>query len=140
MTIHDHTYEHMLQIIQRPVAVQHVHAIVVVQASHPPLLVTITIVNQEIQVPGPFPAFSILVILFGMASSAVQRVPAAVMDEPLHGLVWRSIICGDFMTDDEDTPIELLEIYIQWEEKNKNYIYERTKIYYKINFAYSCIK
>ena len=87
MAIHDRTYGHMLQIIQRLVAVQHVHAIVVVQAPHPPLLVTITIVNQEIQAPGPFPAFSMLVILFGMASSAVQRVLAAAMDEPLHGLV-----------------------------------------------------
>ena len=85
--VHNHTYGHMLQTIQRLVAVHHAHAIVAVEPPHPPMLVIITTVNQEIQAPVPLRVFCILVILSGMANSAVQRALAAAMDEPLHGLV-----------------------------------------------------
>ena len=79
----------MPQIHQRLVAAFTAHVIIVVQPLHPPMLVAITTVNQEIQAQVPLPAFSIVtvVILSGMGKSEVQREPAATMDEPLHGLV-----------------------------------------------------
>ena len=51
MAVHDHTYGHMLQIIQRLVAVLHAHVIVEVPTPHPYLLATITTVSQKIQAP-----------------------------------------------------------------------------------------
>ena len=56
-------------------------------APHPHLLVAITTVSQEIQILLQSRAFCILVMLFVMVNSAVQKVPAAAMDNPLHGLV-----------------------------------------------------
>ena len=87
MAVHDHIYGHMLLIIQRLVAVLHAHVIIVVPTPHPHLLVAITTVSQEIQILLQSRAFCILVMLFGMVNSAVQKVPAAAMDNPLRGLV-----------------------------------------------------
>ena len=87
MAVHGHTYGHMLQIHQRLVIILHAHVIMAVKVTDPHLLVTITTVNQETGTAALLTTSCMLMIPFGMANSAVQKVLAVAVDDLLHGLV-----------------------------------------------------
>ena len=87
MALHVHTYGLWLQTCLKLVT-QHALATVAVQILHLSLLGTITTASLEIQTPRAPTISCMLMTLSGMASSAVQKVLAAAMEETLHGLVW----------------------------------------------------
>ena len=88
MAVHDHTYGPLLEASMRwPVVVITVHVLQIAPMSHLFSLEIITIVNREILTPLLLPIIYMLTTLCGMASNAVLREYAAVVDDLLHGLL-----------------------------------------------------
>ena len=90
MAVHEHTYGHMLQTHLR--RVMYAHVIVAVQGIHLHSLVITTTVSQETRTAALLTISYMLMILFGMAKTAVQKVLAAVMEDFLHGLLCHSML------------------------------------------------
>ena len=78
------------------------------------LLVITTTVNLVIQMNGSETIIYILMIHYGMASSVTNTPPwfSVQLPAPTNDKIQVSI-CGDQSTTDEDTPVELIEIYVQ---------------------------
>ena len=73
------------------------------------MLETTTIVSQHIKVTALLPTCSFLMIHSGMVNSVTMRVHVALVPTLHHG----SMVCHDQDTNDEDSPIQLLELYVQ---------------------------